>query len=164
MYHFISGYTAKVAGTEMGVTEPQATFSACFGGAFLVLHPARYAEMLAAKMQQHGANVWLVNTGMTGGGYGVGQRMSLKHTRAVIDAIHDGSLDSAAYVQDPVFGVAIPQTVPHVPSEILNPRSTWKDSDAYDAAARKLAGLFNKNFEQYREGASSKVAAAGPRA
>lgn len=163
MYHFISGYTAKVAGTEMGVTEPQATFSACFGGAFLVLHPARYAEMLAAKMQQHGANVWLVNTGMTGGGYGVGQRMSLKHTRAIIDAIHDGSLKGAEYVQDSVFGVQIPQDVPSVPSTILNPRATWKDGNAYDAAAQKLAGLFNRNFEQYREGASREVAEAGPR-
>ena len=163
MYHFISGYTAKVAGTEMGVDEPQATFSACFGDAFLVLHPARYAEMLAEKMQQHGAKAWLINTGMTGGGYGVGERMSLKHTRAIIDAIHDGSLDSVDTVVDPVFGVAIPTSVPNVPSDVLIPRDTWSDQHAYDVTARKLAALFNSNFEQYRAGSSEEIANAGPR-
>ncbi|MDE2995980.1 MAG: phosphoenolpyruvate carboxykinase (ATP) [Bacteroidota bacterium] len=163
MYHFISGYTAKVAGTEMGVDEPQATFSACFGDAFLVLHPARYAEMLAEKMQRHGAKAWLINTGMTGGAYGTGKRMSLKHTRAIIDAIHEGSLDSVDTVEDPVFGVAVPTDVPNVPSEVLIPRDTWADQAVYDATAQKLANLFNKNFEQYREGSSDEIAAAGPK-
>lgn len=163
MYHFISGYTAKVAGTEMGVNEPQATFSACFGDAFLVLHPAKYAEMLAAKMSEHGANAWLINTGMTGGAYGVGERMSLKHTRAIIDAIHDGSLDNVDTVEDPVFGVNIPTSVPNVPSEILVPRNTWADAEAFDAAAKKLAGLFVDNFEEYKDGSSAEIVAAGPR-
>jgi phosphoenolpyruvate carboxykinase (ATP) len=163
MYHFISGYTAKVAGTEMGVDEPQATFSACFGDAFLVLHPAQYAEMLAAKMQEHGAKAWLINTGMTGGAYGTGERMSLKHTRAIIDAIHNGGLDDVQTQEDPVFGVGIPESVPGVPSEVLVPRETWSDQAAFDAMAAKLAKLFKDNFEQYREGSSEAIANAGPR-
>jgi len=163
MYHFISGYTAKVAGTEMGVDEPQATFSACFGDAFLVLHPARYAEMLAQKMNVHGAKAWLINTGMTGGAYGTGQRMSLEHTRAIIDAIHGGHLDEVETIEDPVFGVAVPRSVPGVPSDVLVPRDTWEDEHAYDVTARKLAALFNSNFEQYRKGSSEAIISAGPR-
>ena len=163
MYHFMSGYTAKVAGTEDGVTEPQATFSACFGAAFLVMHPSRYAEMLADKMRKHGARAWLINTGLTGGSYGTGKRMSLKHTRAIIDAIHDGELDNAPTVTDPVFGVEVPTAVPHVPAAVLIPREAWQDKKAYDATAEKLAGLFNKNFAQFAAGTSPAIAGAGPK-
>ena len=163
MYHFVSGYTAKVAGTEMGVTEPEATFSACFGAAFIVWHPSKYAEMLAEKMQRHGAKAWLVNTGLSGGPYGTGHRMSLKHTRAIIDAIHDGALDDAPTVEDPIFGFAIPTACPGVPSEILQPRNTWDDAAAYDRTARRLAERFAHNFEQYAEGSSQEIIDAGPR-
>ena len=149
MYHFISGYTAKVAGTEMGVTEPQATFSPCFGGPFLVWHPSKYAELLAEKMLKHNSRVWLVNTGWNGGGAGVGKRISLRNTRAIIDAIHSGALSTAAREEDPVFGFDIITEVPGVPSEILRPRESWADGSAYDASARKLAALFTKNFEKY---------------
>ena len=162
MYHFISGYTAKVAGTEMGVVEPQATFSPCFGGPFLVWRPSRYAELLAQKIAKHGANVWLVNTGWSGGGYGEGTRMRLAVTRAIIDAIHDGKLRDATYRQDPVFGLAIPQTCPGAPPEILFPRDTWQDASRYDEAARKLAGLFRANFEQFAKVVSQDVLAAAP--
>jgi phosphoenolpyruvate carboxykinase (ATP) len=162
MYHFISGYTAKVAGTEMGVTEPQATFSPCFGGPFLVWHPSRYAELLAAKMKQHNARVWLVNTGWGGGAYGTGKRISLKHTRAIIDAIHSGALVKAKTQRDPTFGFDIVAECPEVPSDILVPRNTWADKTAYDAAAKKLAGLFQNNFNTYEAGASAEVKAAGP--
>jgi phosphoenolpyruvate carboxykinase (ATP) len=162
MYHFISGYTAKVAGTEMGVTEPQATFSPCFGGPFLVWHPSRYAELLAAKMKQHNARVWLVNTGWGGGAYGTGKRISLKHTRAIIDAIHSGALVKAKTQRDPTFGFDIVAECPEVPSDILVPRNTWADKTAYDAAAKKLAGLFQNNFNTYEGGASAEVKAAGP--
>ena len=164
MYHFISGYTAKVAGTEMGVTEPQATFSACFGAAFMVWHPSKYAELLAQKMEEHGAHAWLVNTGWTGGPFGVGSRMSLPHTRAIIDAIHDGSLAQAPTVIDPIFGLAIPTTCANVPDKVLMPKQTWADPAAYDAQALKLAGLFNKNFEVYKEGSSEAIINAGPNA
>ena len=164
MYHFISGYTAKVAGTEMGVTEPQTTFSPCFGGPFLVWHPSKYAELLAEKMTKHNARVWLVNTGWGGGGPGVGKRISLKNTRAIIDAIHDGSLAKAKTVTDPVFGFDVVAECPNVPSEILIPRNAWTDKVAYDATAKKLAGLFNKNFETYAPGASAEVKAAAPKA
>src|SRR3954463_2098460 len=164
MYHFISGYTAKVAGTEMGVTEPQTTFSPCFGGPFLVWHPYKYAELLAEKMQKHNARVWLVNTGWGGGGPGVGKRISLKNTRAIIDAIHDGSLAKAPTVKDPVFGFDVVTDCPNVPAEILIPRNAWSDQAAYDATAKKLAGLFNKNFETYAGGASAEVKAAAPKA
>ncbi len=163
MYHFISGYTAKVAGTEMGVTEPQATFSACFGNAFLVFHPGKYAEMLAEKMKLHGAKAWLINTGMTGGAYGTGSRMKLSYTRAIIDAIHDGKLDNIDTITDPVFGVEVPTSVPGVPKEVLIPRETWADKAAFDKNAAKLAGLFNANFEKYREGSSAEIASAGPK-
>jgi phosphoenolpyruvate carboxykinase (ATP) len=163
MYQFISGYTAKVAGTEVGVTEPQATFSPCFGGPFLVWHPAKYAEMLADKMKQHNARVWLVNTGWSGGGYGVGQRMKLSLTRAIVDAVHSGALADAPTENDPVFGLAIPTSVPGVPDNVLKPRDTWADGAAYDAAAKKLAGLFAENFRKYESVASAEVRAAGPK-
>lgn len=162
MYHFISGYTAKVAGTEEGVTEPSATFSACFGEAFMVLHPNRYAELLAEKIERHGSKVWLVNTGWTGGGVGAGKRISLSHTRAIVDAILDGNLDDAACQADPVFGLAIPQAVPGVPESILNPRGAWPDVSAYDAKAARLATLFRENFAHYADGVSEPVRLAGP--
>lgn len=163
MYHYISGYTAKVAGTEMGVTEPEATFSACFGAPFLVWHPTRYAELLAEKIRQHDVKVWLVNTGWSGGPYGVGQRMSIAHTRAIIDAIHDGSLEKADTVTDPVFGVAVPTACPRVPSEVLIPENTWEDKDAYLKSAAHLAQLFHRNFQTYVDQASEEVRQAGPR-
>jgi phosphoenolpyruvate carboxykinase (ATP) len=164
MYHFISGYTAKVAGTEMGVKDPEATFSACFGAAFMVWHPAKYAELLAARLQKTGAQAWLVNTGWSGGGHGVGKRMSLKITRAILDAIHDGSLAKAEYSEDPVFGLRIPKTCPNVPAEVLTPKNTWQDKAAYDQKAKLLAGLFQKNFGKYADKASEKIRAAGPAA
>jgi phosphoenolpyruvate carboxykinase (ATP) len=163
MYHFISGYTAKVAGTEMGITEPQATFSPCFGGPFLVWHPSKYAELLAKKMTQHKANAWLVNTGWSGGGYGQGARMKLKITRALIDAIHAGVLAGQPTVTDPVFGLNVVSECPNVPKEILVPKNTWADKAAYDQAVRKLAGLFRDNFKKYEGSASSEITAAGPK-
>ncbi|MGD8710150.1 MAG: phosphoenolpyruvate carboxykinase (ATP) [Ectothiorhodospiraceae bacterium] len=163
MYHFISGYTAKVAGTEVGVTEPQATFSACFGAPFLVWHPTKYAELLAEKIRQHDVRVWMVNTGWSGGPYGVGERMSIAHTRAIIDAIHDGSLDKAETVTDPVFGLAIPTSCPGVPDEVLIPANTWDDAQAYRETAAKLAKLFHDNFATYAEKASAEILAAAPR-
>jgi phosphoenolpyruvate carboxykinase (ATP) len=162
MYHFISGYTAKVAGTEVGVTEPQATFSPCFGGPFLVWHPSKYAELLAAKMKQHRARVWLVNTGWNGGAHGIGKRISLKNTRAIIDAIHTGALARAKAQRDVTFGFDVVTECPNVPSDILVPRNAWADKAAYDATAQKLAGLFKENFKKYEAGASSDVKAAGP--
>ena len=162
MYHFISGYTAKVAGTEMGVTEPKATFSACFGAAFLVWHPSKYAELLAEKIREHDARAWLVNTGLTGGPYGTGKRMPLEHTRAIIDAIHSGALTEGPTEQDPVFGLTIPTQCPNVPSDLLVPRNTWEDKEAYDQTAQKLAGLFDEHFDQYREVAGRDVVEAGP--
>ena len=161
MYHFVSGYTAKVAGTEMGVTEPQATFSACFGAAFMVCHPLKYAELLAERLQKHNARAWLVNTGWTGGGYGVGERIKLAHTRAIIDAIHSGKLLKAPTVTDPVFGLAVPQECPGVPAEIMLPRNAWQDPQAYDQAAAQLARLFQENYQQYAQ-ADVAIAAAGP--
>jgi phosphoenolpyruvate carboxykinase (ATP) len=163
MYHFISGYTAKVAGTEMGVDEPEATFSPCFGGPFMVWHPTKYAELLAEKLRTRGAQTWLVNTGWSGGPFGVGARMKLSYTRAIIDAIHSGELRGVATQPDPVFGLAIPAQVPGVPDEILVPRNTWHDKAAYDTAARKLADLFRKNFARFSDAASDEVRAAGPR-
>lgn len=164
MYLFISGYTSKVAGTEAGVTEPQTTFSACFGAAFLPLHPTKYAEMLGKKIKESGANVWLINTGMTGGAYGVGTRMSLKYTRALITEALNGNLEKVAYDTLPVFNFQIPTNCPNVPSEILNPRNTWADKDAYDAKARELAVKFNDNFKKYAEQASAEILAAAPKA
>jgi phosphoenolpyruvate carboxykinase (ATP) len=163
MYHFISGYTAKVAGTEMGVKDPEATFSACFGAAFMVWHPTKYAELLADKIAKNGSQAWLVNTGWSGGGYGVGKRMSLKYTRAILDSIHDGSLAKAPTVVDPIFGLHVPTTCANVPAEILNPKNTWGDKAAYDTKAKHLAGLFNKNFGKYADRASDKIRGAGPK-
>ncbi len=162
MYHFISGYTAKVAGTEQGVTEPQATFSACFGAAFLVWHPAKYAELLAAKMREHGSEAWLVNTGWSGGAYGSGERMKLSYTRAIIDGIHSGELVSAKMEEDPVFGLHVPTSCTGVPAEILQPRNTWKDKEAFDATAKKLAGLFQENFKKFEDGTSDDIRSAQP--
>lgn len=163
LYHFISGYTARVAGAEVGVTEPQAVFSPCFGGPFLVWHPSKYAELLAAKLRDHGATVWLVNTGWTGGPAGIGQRIKLSLTRAIIDAIHAGELAEAPTRPDPVFGIQIVTAVPGVPAEVLLPRNTWADPSAYDTAARKLAELFAQNFQQYAAGCGPEVRATGPR-
>jgi len=162
MYHFISGYTAKVAGTEVGITEPQATFSPCFGGPFLAWHPAKYAELLAEKMNTHHANAWLVNTGWSGGSYGTGERMKLSITRAIIDAIHAGQLVEAKTETDPLFGFEVVQQCPNVPSEILRPRDTWSDSEAYDRTARRLAELFRENFQHYADSAGEETLAAGP--
>lgn len=164
MYHFISGYTAKVAGTEVGVTEPQTTFSACFGRVFLPLHPAKYAELLGKKLEEHpDVNVWLVNTGWSGGPYGVGSRMSLKHTRSMITAAMNGELDNVEYKPHSVFGVSIPQACPNVPDEILNPRSTWADKEAYDKKANELAKLFNENFAQFADESSDDIKNAAPK-
>lgn len=164
MYQFISGYTAKVAGTEAGVTEPKPTFSACFGAPFLPLHPGKYAEMLGAKMEKHQVNVWLINTGWTSGPYGVGNRMKLSYTRAMITAALDGKLDNIETTTDPIFGVAIPKEVPGVPSEVLIPKNTWADQAAYDEKAKYLAGLFVKNFEKYASGVSEEILASAPKA
>lgn len=164
MYHFISGYTAKVAGTEVGVTEPKPNFSACFGAPFLVWHPTVYAELLAKKMREHEVNAYLVNTGWSGGAYGTGARMSLGYTRAIINGIHDGTLAAAPTVTDPVFGLATPTECSHVPSDILQPRNSWADGAAYDATAQKLAGLFAENFRKYADVASPEIVAAGPQA
>lgn len=162
MYHFISGYTAKVAGTEVGITEPQATFSACFGAAFMVWHPSKYANLLAEKMKKHGSKAWLVSTGLTGGPYGVGQRFDLKYTRSIIDAIHNGSLDKVEMVEDPLFGFKVPTSCPNVPETILNPRETWAHKDEFDQTARKLATLFRDNFKKYEAGSSKEIINAGP--
>ena len=163
MFHFISGYTAKVAGTEMGVKEPEATFSACFGAAFMVWHPTKYAELRAAKSAQTGAQAWLVNTGWSGGGYGVGKRMSLRYTRAILDAIHDGSLAKAKTTTEKTFGFELPASCMNVPSELLDPKNTWADKTAFDAKLKDLAARFVKNFQKYQDQASDKIRAAAPR-
>lgn len=163
MYHFLSGYTAKLAGTERGVTEPQATFSTCFGAPFLPLHPTVYARLLGEKLARHQAQVWLVNTGWSGGPYGVGQRMKIAHTRAMVRAALNGDLDDVPTEVDPIFGLAMPVACPTVPSEVLNPRNTWADKAAYDAKARELAALFVKNFKTFETQAAPAVIAAGPR-
>jgi phosphoenolpyruvate carboxykinase (ATP) len=163
MYYFLSGYTAKVAGTERGVTEPQATFSACFGGVFLVWHPTKYAEMLGEKLREHGSEVWLVNTGWSGGPYGVGKRMKLAYTRAMVRAALAGRLDAVATATDPVFGLAVPTSVPDVPGDVLRARDTWADRDAYDAQARRLADMFRKNIERFGDAVPAEIKAAGPR-
>jgi phosphoenolpyruvate carboxykinase (ATP) len=162
MYHFLSGYTAKVAGTERGVTEPAATFSACFGAPFLPLHAGVYAEMLGERIAKHGATVWLVNTGWTGGAYGTGSRMKLTYTRAMLRSALSGALDNGKFRKDRVFGFEVPVAVPEVPESVLSPRDTWADPVAYDAQARKLATMFKENFEQYRADVPPAVAAAGP--
>ncbi len=161
-YHFISGYTAKLAGTEIGVKEPTATFSAGFGAPFLPRHPGVYAHMLMDRLEQFDVPVWLVNTGWTGGPYGVGERMNIAHTRNMVRAALNGALDDVATILDPVFRVAIPTEVPGVPDDVLIPRDTWADKDAYDAAARKIAHMFHQNFAAYADGVSEAVRAAGP--
>lgn len=162
MYHFISGYTAKVAGTERGITEPQATFSACFGAAFLTLHPTRYADLLQEKLEKHGSSAYLVNSGWSGGPYGVGERMSIKTTRTCIDAILDGSINEAEFVKDSVFGFDVPKSLPGLDSNLLNPRSTWSDPEAFDAAEKNLAEMYIKNFEQYSGEGSVDYTKFGP--
>ena len=163
MYHFLSGYTAKVAGTERGVTEPQATFSTCFGAPFLPRHPTLYARLLGEKVARHKAQVWLVNTGWSGGPYGVGSRMKIAYTRAMVHAALNGSLDKVRVEVDPIFGLHMPVECPGVPAGILNPRQAWADRVAYDQKARELAALFVKNFEQYADQAAPEVIAAAPR-
>jgi phosphoenolpyruvate carboxykinase (ATP) len=163
MYHFISGYTAKVAGTEMGVTEPTAAFSACYGSPFLVLHPVKYAKKLAEMLETHSAPAWLLNTGWTGGPYGVGSRIKLKYTRAMIDAIHDGSLAKQEYEEMPVFGLQFPKKCANVPDEVLNPRSGWPTTTKFEEAVNKLAQRFFKNFEQYEGQLTDDVLQGGPK-
>jgi phosphoenolpyruvate carboxykinase (ATP) len=164
MYHFISGYTARVAGTERGVTEPQATFSACFGAPFMPLHPTVYAELLSQKIRKHNAAVWLVNTGWTGGAYGTGSRMELAYTRRMVNAALNGELDNVEFEEEPFFGLMIPTSVPDVPTEILNPRLTWADKTAYDAQAKQLAAMFRKNFEKFSAFASTDIQTGQPKA
>jgi phosphoenolpyruvate carboxykinase (ATP) len=162
-YHFMSGYTAKVAGTEAGVTEPKAAFSACFGAPFMPLHPSAYAEMLMRKLEGTDIQVWLVNTGWTGGAYGTGHRISLKNTRRLIQAAMSGELDNAPTATDARFGLARIAACPDVPTDILDPRETWSDKAAYDAGAERLAGLFRDNFAKFEAGTTDEIKAAGPR-
>ncbi|MBS1653696.1 MAG: phosphoenolpyruvate carboxykinase (ATP) [Bacteroidetes bacterium] len=163
MYQFISGYTAKVAGTEAGVTEPKPTFSACFGAPFLPLHPGKYAEMLGQKMKEHKVNVWMVNTGWTGGPHGIGSRMKLKYTRAMITAVLNDKLADCEFENHPVFGMAIPKECTGVPAQVLNPRNTWTDKKAYDEKANYLAGLFVINFKKYESGVTDEILNAAPK-
>jgi phosphoenolpyruvate carboxykinase (ATP) len=162
MYYFLSGYTAKVAGTERGVKEPQPTFSACFGAAFLVWHPTKYAKMLGKLLNEHAANVWLINTGWSGGAYGTGKRIRLTYTRAIARAALAGELDNVKTETDSVFGLAVPTEIKGVPNKVLNPRATWPDAAAYDAQARKLAGMFRENFEKFGT-VDSAIKNAGPK-
>jgi len=163
MYQFISGYTAKVAGTEAGVTEPKSTFSACFGAPFLPLHPGKYAAMLGKKIREHKVNVWMVNTGWSGGPYGIGKRMKLDYTRAMITAALEGKLDHVDYVAHPVFGMKMPVSCPHVPENVLNPRNTWENGEEYDAKAKKLALEFIENFKKFEAGVDAEIRAAAPK-
>jgi phosphoenolpyruvate carboxykinase (ATP) len=163
MYHFISGYTAKVAGTEVGITEPQETFSACFGAAFMPLHPTKYAELLGEKMKEHSVNVWLINTGWSGGAYGVGSRMKLKYTRSMITAAMNGELADVDFKTHNVFGLAMPTSCPDVPTELLSPKDTWADNSKYDTTAEKLAASFVKNFAQYAGNANKEILDAAPK-
>jgi phosphoenolpyruvate carboxykinase (ATP) len=158
MYHFLSGYTAKVAGTEAGITEPQVTFSSCFGAPFMPLHPSVYAELLKEQIAGHKVNCWLVNTGWSGGGYGVGSRMKIAYSRALVNAALDGTLAAGEFEKDAVFGLDIPKACPGVPAEVLNPRNVWADKAAYDATAKDLVVRFRKNFEQFRANVSPEVA------
>lgn len=162
MYHFMSGFTSKVAGTEVGITEPKTTFSACFGAAFLPLHPSTYAKMLGEKMQAAGANAWLVNTGLSGGGYGVGKRMSLKITRGLINAALSGELAKVNFEQHPIFGVMMPTHIDAVPDNVLNPRDTWSDKEAYDESALKLAKAFKENFKKFEAETANEIVEAAP--
>lgn len=163
MYHFISGYTAKVAGTEKGITEPTPNFSTCFGAPFMVLHPGVYAELLAEKMKEYNSTCWLVNTGWTGGVYGVGHRMPIKYTRAMVRSILSGELEKIETQTHPIFGVNVPVSCPGVPAEVLNPRSTWEDKEAYDEQAKDLANRFHENFSKFEDGVSEEVKAAAPK-
>jgi phosphoenolpyruvate carboxykinase (ATP) len=163
MYYFLSGYTAKVAGTERGLKEPQATFSSCFGAVFLVWHPTKYAEMLGKLIDEHGSDVWLVNTGWTGGAYGVGKRMKLAHTRAMVNSLLRGELHDAPVDTDPIFGLQVPKHIPDVPDDVLNPRNTWPDKNAYDEQAKKLAGMFKDNFKKFESSVPASVTQSGPR-
>ncbi len=163
MYHFLSGYTAKVAGTERGVTEPQPNFSTCFGAPFMPLRPGVYAKLLGEKIEKHKAQVWLVNTGWTGGPYGVGNRMKLGYTRRMIAAALNGELDGVSFVEEPFFGLMIPESVPDVPAEVLNPRNTWEDKEAYDEQARRLVGMFKNNFKEFEDTVTDAIKAAGPK-
>jgi len=163
MYQFISGYTAKVAGTEAGITEPKSTFSACFGAPFMPLHPGKYAAMLGKKIKDHNVKVWLINTGWSGGPYGTGTRIKLKYTRSIIDAVLDGRLDDVEYEEHSVFGIFMPKTCPNVPADILNPKNTWRDKSAYDEKAKLLAGRFIENFKRYGNEVSEEIMAAAPR-
>ena len=163
MYQFISGYTAKVAGTEAGVTEPKSTFSACFGAPFLPLHPGKYAAMLGEKMKAEHVHVWMINTGWSGGPYGVGHRMKLPYTRAMITAALEGKLDQVEYEAHPIFGMMMPKECPNVPTEVLNPRNTWADKNHYDIKAKELAAQFIKNFEKYADGVNEEILAAAPK-
>lgn len=162
-YHFISGYTAKVAGTEEGIDEPLPSFSACFGAPFMPLHPTRYAEMLSKKMREAGVNVWLVNTGWTGGPYGTGKRMKLKYTRAMITEALRGNLDTVDYEKHDIFGLHMPVTCENVPDEVLNPKKTWADQSAYDAKAKQLANSFKANFEKFEEFANEEILNGAPK-
>jgi phosphoenolpyruvate carboxykinase (ATP) len=164
MYHFLSGYTAKVAGTEKGLKEPTATFSTCFGAPFMPRHPAVYAKLLGDKMARHGAHCWLVNTGWSGGGYGEGHRMPIAHTRALLAAALDGRLADASFRPDPNFGVLVPEACPGVPKDVLTPRATWRDPAKYDAKAREIRGRFEANFRQFETQVDDKVRAAAIRA
>jgi phosphoenolpyruvate carboxykinase (ATP) len=162
-YYFLNGYTAKVAGTELGITEPRAAFSACFGGAFLTVHPTKYGQILGQKMDKHGSHAWLVNTGWSGGGYGTGERMPLRVTRAIIDAIFDGTLEKAEYGKMDIFNLMIPTSVPDVDSAILNPRNTWPNSADYDEARVKLAQMFIEHFKRYTDSPEGReMEKAGP--
>jgi phosphoenolpyruvate carboxykinase (ATP) len=163
-YHFLSGFTSKLAGTETGINEPQPTFSTCFGAPFMPLHPTKYAAMLAGKLSQYQANCWLVNTGWSGGPAGVGSRMKISITRALLTAALAGRLEKAKFTPDPVFNILVPDACEGVPSEVLTPRNTWADQAAYDKKAKELAGMFAKNFEQYKDYASKEVMASGPKA
>lgn len=163
MYHFLSGYTAKVAGTERGIKEPVATFSTCFGAAFMTLHPTRYADLLQKKLEKHGSHAWLVNSGWSGGPYGIGKRMSIQTTRTCIDAILDGTIHDVAFHKDPVFGFEVPAHLPGLPDEsVLDPKSTWPDKAAYDAQAEKLAKMFIDNFKKYEGKGSQDYTKFGP--
>jgi phosphoenolpyruvate carboxykinase (ATP) len=163
LYYFLSGFTAKLAGTEIGVKEPQATFSACFGAPFMPRHPGEYAAMLAERLEGHGVSAWLVNTGWTGGPYGTGERMDINHTRSMVRAALDGRLDGVETVTDPIFGIEVPTSCTDVPPTFLQPRATWADPDAYDRQAQALAHMFVENFATYADGVSASVRAAGPR-
>ncbi|MEJ2542890.1 MAG: phosphoenolpyruvate carboxykinase (ATP), partial [Calditrichaceae bacterium] len=162
MYHFLLGYTAKVAGTERGVTEPQATFSTCFGAPFMPQHPSVYAKLLGEKIKKHKVRCWLVNTGWTGGPYGVGKRISIQHTRALLNAALDGALVNVEFKDDPIFGLQVPTECPGVTKDVLTPKSTWKDKKAYDKKAQELATSFKENFKEYEEFVDKDVIKASP--